>query len=435
MHDILSLPDLSFPEGFLWGSSTSAYQIEGGNIHNDWHRGEQAGRFSAACGKACNHYELYKEDIDLLKQLGHQVFRLSIEWSRVEPREGDFDAAAIEHYTDVCRRLVEAGIRPWVTLWHFTNPIWFADKGEWHKEENVPCFLRYVERMVAALAPYVDVWLPINEYNFFSGAPNPPADHHRLANYAFNLLFADAGAYDIVKSHRDVPCASPMAYLTLCPRRPHDLFDRTLTDYADWAANGWYYHAIRTGELVYPFTDVRECPRVKGRADFWAVNMYSRDLVDSRAASCRGPRHLHSGLRINRAHADKPWEITPDEILANLMRLKDKPVYVTENGCNTDDDRFRTLYIALHLAAIRQAMDFGLDVRCYLYWSFLDNFEWGSWAPKYGMVGFDTATFERRPKPSAAFFRDVIRANGLSGDLIRKHLPRLPSTTDTESIQ
>lgn len=430
MHDILSLPPLTFPRNFLWGSSTSAYQIEGGNVHNDWHRGEQAGRYPQACGRACNHYELYREDIALLKSLGHQAFRFSIEWSRVEPREGEFDTAAIEHYVDVCRRLTEAGIQPWVTLFHFTNPTWFADKGEWHKEENVACFLRFVERIVPALSPYAQCWLPINEYNFYSGAPNPPEDHRRLANYAFNLLFADAGAYDIIKAHSSASCASPMAFLTLQPRRPHDPFDQTMTDYADWVANGWYYHAIRTGELVYPFTDVRECPQVKGRADFWAVNMYSRDLVDSRSANSRGPCYAHRALRINKSHADKPWEFSPDEIMANLLRLRDKPVYITENGCNSDDDRFRILYIALHLAAVHQAIDFGLDVRCYLYWSFLDNFEWGSWDPKYGMVGFDPDTFARQPKPSANFFRDIIHANGLSGELIRKHLPHLPSMSD-----
>lgn len=431
MHDVLNLPRIEFPKGFLWGSSTSAYQIEGDCVNNDWHRAGEQGKHSEKCGKACNHYAMYREDVELIRNLGHTAYRFSIEWSRVEPSEGRFDEAATEHYVDLCRRLVATGIRPWVTLFHFTNPIWFADKGEWNKEENVGCFLRFVEHIVPKIAPYVAGWAPINEYNFYSGAPNPPEEHRRLANYAFNLLFADAGAYDVIKAHSKAPCASPMAYLTLQAYRPEDPFDAALTAYADWVANGWYYHAIRTGELVYPFTDARHCPQVKGRADFWGVNMYTRDLVDSRRKNCRADgRYPHRAMRLVRSTADKPWEFCPDELMANLCRLKDKTVYVTENGLATDDDRFRILYLALHLAAIRQAMDFGVDVRGYFHWSLFDNFEWGSFAPKFGLVGYDKATFARQPKPSAAFYREVIAANAVSGQLVRKHLPQLPSMGD-----
>lgn len=422
MHDALQLPAIEFPSGFLWGSSTSAYQIEGADGHNDWDRGAQQGRWAEPCGKGCNHYALYREDVELLRQLGHPNYRFSIEWSRVEPREGMFDAAATEHYVDLARRLVAAGIQPWVTLFHFTNPIWFADKGEWHKEQNVGCFLRFVEHIVPRLAPYVAGWLPINEYNFYSGAPNPPEQHRQLAHYAFNLLFADAGSYDIIKAHSRAPCASPMAYLTIESYRPDDEFDETLARYVDWVANGWYYHAIRSGELVYPFTDARHCPQVKGRADFWAVNMYSTSLVDSRRQSCKPERrYRHRPI----------GQFAPDQLLANLCRLQDKPVYMTENGLATDDDRLRILYIAQHLAMLRQAMDFGVDVRAYFHWSLFDNYEWGSFGPKYGLVAWDKTTFTRQPKPSAWFYKDVIAANGVCGELVRKHLDALGATVGT----
>ena len=186
-----------------------AYQVEGDNHNNDWYRAGEQGKYKDVCGKACNHYALYKEDVELMRRLGHQAYRFSIEWSRVEPSEGRFDQEATEHYVDLCRRLREAGIQPWVTLFHFTNPIWFADKGEWHKSENVACFLKFVEHIVPKIAPYVDGWLPINEYNFYSGAPSQPEDHRRLANYAFNVLFADAGAYDIVKARSKSPAPRP----------------------------------------------------------------------------------------------------------------------------------------------------------------------------------------------------------------------------------
>lgn len=431
MYDVLCLPRLEFPKGFLWGSSTSAYQIEGDHTNNDWYRGGEQGRYKAVCGKACNHYAMYREDVDLIKRLGHQAYRFSIEWSRVETSEGHFDPEATEHYVDLCRRLKEAGIRPWVTLFHFTNPLWFADKGEWNKEENIGCFLRFVEYIVPKIAPYVDGWVPINEYNFYSGAPNQPEDHRRLANYAFNLLLTDAAIYDIIKSYSKGPCASPMAYLALQPMRPADKFDCAMAEYADWVANGWYFHAMRTGELVYPFTDMRYCPQVKGRCDHWAVNMYARDLVDSRRQGCRGGRYHHRALRINQA-IEQPWEFSPDELMHNIMRLGDKPVYITENGCNTDDDRFRIVYIALHLAAFRQAVDLGLDLRSYFYWSLMDNYEWGNYDSKFGLVDFDKTTFARTPRPSALFFKDVIQANAVSGEMVRKYLRHLPSSADAE---
>lgn len=426
MTDLFALPELKFPVSFLWGSSSSAYQTEGGNSNNDWFRSGELGKFPEACGRACNHYEMWREDVALLKKLGHQVFRTGVEWSRVETSEGVFDADATAHYVEYFRTIRDAGIRPWVTLFHFTNPIWFADKGEWNKRENVDCFLRFVEYIVPKIAPYVSLWLPINEYNFYTGAPVAPADHHRLANYAFNILRADAGAYDIIKSFSDRPCASPMAFLALKPARAHDVFDRTFADYADWCANGWYYHAIRTGELVFPFTDAEYLPAVKGRADFWAVNMYARDLVSSRHASTRAPRHHHRSLVINKSHEQNPWEITPDELMENLHRLRDKPVYITENGCNTDNDAFRIAYIATHLAAFRQAMDDGVDIRCFLYWSLLDNYEWGSFDPKFGLVEVDRETFRRTPKPSASFFREVIKSKSISGRLVRKYLEAPP---------
>ena len=418
-HDVMPV---TFGDDFIWGVSTSAYQIEGGNPDNDWERGARQGRWKEACGAACNHYALYREDVELLRSLGIPNYRLSIEWSRIQPDATGFDAEATEHYVDLCRRLVEAGIRPWITLFHFTNPTWFADRGEWHKEGNIDCFLRYVEHIVPKLAPYAAGWCPINEYNFYAGAPNQPEDHQRLANYAFNLLLADAGAYDIIKAHSTAWCASPMAYLAFAPWRPHDVFDQTMTAYADWVANGWYYHAIRTGELVYPFTDARYLPQVKGRADFWAVNMYARDMIDSRKQSCHGGRYRHAARVLHPEQQDKPWEFSPEALMNNLLRLTDKPVIVTENGLATDDDRDRIVYMAQHLAAFRQAQDLGVDLRGYFHWSLFDNYEWGSYVPKFGLVAYDRETFVRQPKPSARFYRDVIASNGLDDELLRKYL-------------
>ena len=431
MFDVLSLPEISFPEGFLWGSATAAYQVEGGHTNHDYYQAELDGQMKEPCGLACNSYAMYKEDIALLKRLGHQAYRFGIEWSRVETSQGEYSAEATDHYVDMARRLAEAGIRPWVTLHWFTNPLWFCKLDKWNERKNIDVFLRYVEYLVPKLAPYVAGWVPMNEYNTNGGTPpSSPDTLRRAAAFKLNMLLADAGTYDIIKSHSTAPVASPLAYIRFSPHNPEDPCDQAMTAFADWCTNGFYLHAIRTGEFVYPFTDGGHYPQIKGRADFWAVNFYVRSLVDSRKANLHGKRYLHKFMPMIDDPEFYQSEFSPDDLLANLLRLKDKPVYITENGCAADDDRFRIAYIALHLAAFRQAMDMGVDLKGYLYWSLLDNYEWGSYLPQFGLVACDRRTFVRTPKPSAFFFKEIIEANGFSGRTVRKYLDRLPSRSD-----
>ena len=153
MYDIFSLPDFSFPEGFLWGSSTAAHQVEGNNIYNQHWYDEQHGLFEEKSGMACNHYNMYKEDTKLLKDVGHQAYRFSIEWSRIEPVEGQFNHEALEHYVDELRCLKESGIKTFVTLIHFTVPRWFFLKGRFDNIENMKYFERYLEYILPEIAP------------------------------------------------------------------------------------------------------------------------------------------------------------------------------------------------------------------------------------------------------------------------------------------
>ncbi len=430
MYDVLSLPEIRFPEGFLWGSASSAYQTEGDNFNNEFRQAELDGHIKVPCGKANNSYAMYREDIELVKTLGHPVYRFGVEWSRVEPSEGEFDASAVEHYVDFARRLHDAGVQPWVTLHHFTNPLWFVRKGDWHQRENVDGYLRYVEHVGRKLAPYVRGWLPINEYNLHGGMPPAPETHAKMAAYKLHYLLGDARGYDVLKGFSEAPVASPIAYVPFVPHRPCDRADILLTDYTDWLSHGFYFHAMRTGEFVYPFVDGGYFPELKGRCDFWAVNMYTRQLVNARDARTKGPRYPHKFLPLISDEDFYHNEFSPDQLMANLERLTDKPVYVTENGCCCDDDRFRIAYLAMHLAAFRQAIDHGVDLRGYLYWTLMDNYEWGSYVPRFGLVDVDRTTFARTPKPSAWFFKEVIERNGLDGALVRKYLDRLPSRAD-----
>jgi beta-glucosidase len=429
MYDVFSLPPTEFPQNFLWGSATAGHQIEGDNRHSqNWHAEQQpefwAGdlerKFRAPSGKACDHYRLYREDVALLAGLGHQAYRLSIEWSRIEPAEGEWNAAAVEHYVDLLARLAERGIQPFVTLHHFTHPQWFEQLGGFRRRENLRFFERYLRRLLPQISAHVSGWNVINEFNLWGGfAPAAGA-------YKFNMLHAHALGYHLIKAHSPAPVSSAHAFIHWFPRRYHDPLDRRMTDYVDLVTNEFFFHAVRTGELVFPGLDAEDAPEVKGTADFWAVNYYTRHMVDARRAGLEGARFQHKTLKLIPMDFYLE-EMYPEGLVANLERLADRPVYITENGCAADDDRFRIVYLALQLSALKDAIDRGVDVRGYFYWSLMDNYEWGSFVPRFGLVAVDFETFARTPKPSAFFYRDIIGRNGFDGDLVRRHLPALPT--------
>lgn len=431
MYDVFSLPPITFPETFLWGSATAGHQIEGDNIHSQNWANEQSPEFfqddperkiKAPSGKACDHYRLYRQDVELIAELGHQGYRMSIEWSRIEPEEGRWDGAAVDHYVDLLERLVQKGIQVFVTLHHFTQPLWFDRLGGFGNRENHRYFERYLNFLVPKISAYVSGWNVINEFNLWGGLTAGGA----LAPLKYTMIRVHALGYHVIKQYSKAPVSSAHAFIHWFPRRFHDDLDRRMTDYADFITNEFFFHALRTGELVFPNADAEYAPEVKGAIDFWAVNYYTRHMVDARLAGLEGPRFAHKQLRM----IPMPFyleEMYPEGLIANLERLGDLPVYITENGCSCDDDRFRIVYLALHLSALREAMDRGVDVRGYFYWSLLDNYEWTSFIPRFGLVAVDRTSFERSPKPSAFFYRDIIGAGGFSGETVHQYLQELPT--------
>ncbi len=431
MYDVFSLPPVSFPAGFLWGSATAAHQVEGDNVHSQaWHEEQQEAfwrddperKFRAPSGKACDHYRLYREDVNLLAELGHPAYRFSIEWSRIEPAEGAWDQAAVDHYVDLLARLNERGLRPFVTLHHFTHPLWFEQAGGFRQRDNLRYFERYLRRLLPQIAEHVSGWNVINEFNQWGGF----GQSAEAGAYKFNMLRAHALGYHLIKRHSAAPVSSAHAFIHWFPRRFHDTLDQRMTGLVDFATNEFFFHALRTGELAYPYLDAEYDPDVKGALDFWAVNHYTRHMVDARRAGVEGARFRHKTLKLIPMDFYLE-EFYPEGLVANLERLKDYPVYITENGCAADDDRFRIVYVALQLSAMQEALERGVDLRGYFYWSLMDNYEWGSFLPRFGLVAVDFETFQRTPKPSALFYRDVIRQNGFDAALLRRHLSELPT--------
>lgn len=427
MYDIFQLPPVTFPKDFVWGSATASYQIEGDNVDSYLWHDEQQGKFwvndpriTVPSGKAADHYRLYREDVDLIAELGHQAYRMSLEWSRIEPREGEWNEAAVAFYVDLLERLQQRGVKVFVTLAHISYPYWLEQRGGLGQPENLKYLERYANYIVPRIAQLVEGWNVLNEFNGGRSAKDAP--------YKFAMLRAHARCYHVIKQYSSAPVSTAHAFVHWFPRRFHDPTDNMLTKYVDFVTNEFFFHAIRTGELIYPYADSQFDAEVKGAIDFWAINTYTRQMVDARSATLEGPRFQHKRMQMIPMQNFYLEEMYPEGLIANLERLKDLPVYITENGCAASDDRFRIVYLALYLSALGEAIERGVDVRGYFYWSTMDNYEWYSFVPRFGLVHVDFDTFARTPKPSAYFYRDLIRQHGFNQNTIRRYLHELPTT-------
>jgi beta-glucosidase len=223
--------------------------------------------------------------------------------------------------------------------------------------------------------------------------------------------------------------SSAHAFLHEAPKRPRDFMDNAMADFLDWSNNEFFFHAVRTGEIVFPFRDMEYVPELKDSCDFWAVNFYNRHVIDARSAG--GKARPFDFNRYRTVDADfYNCEFTPESFMVNLSRLNDKPIHITENGFCAEDDRFRIISLALNLSALHEAIKlYHLDVREYYYWSLMDNYEWQTFTPRFGLVHVDFKTFERVPKPSAGCYREIIANNGFDGSMIEKYVPELPKFT------
>ena len=425
MLNLYKMPEYTFPAGFLWGSATAGHQIEGNNIHSQYWKQELEIKTPGyeVSGMACNSWELYKEDIRILKELKHQAYRFSIEWSRIEPAQGVHDEAALNRYLEQLRLLKEAGIHTNVTLWHFTHPLWFEELGGFGKEENLDHFRRHVAYLVPRIAHLTDSWITMNEINLGSFHPQTFITKK-------NKLKAHAYAAQIIKEYSKAPVSAAHAYVPRVPLRPDDELDITCARMQEWNHNTFFFHGVRTGEIVLPGFDMEYMPQLKNSCDYWGVNYYHRGVVDSRKATMMGRKFDFNNFQMI---PEKPMtrEFCPETFVHAMGKISDKPVWITENGVPAVDDQFRVIWIMLQLEAIKEAMNlYHTDIRAYFHWSLLDNYEWGSYLPRFGLVSVDRKNnFKRTPKPSAYFLREIIERNGYSGELFAKYVPELPRYT------
>jgi beta-glucosidase len=315
------------------------------------------------------------------------------------------------------QKLKNAGIHTCVTLLHFTHPQWFEELGGFTLEENIPCFVKFLEYAVPRLAPFTDSWTVVNEINLGTVSDNLK---RKIQLKAFALGAA------VVKAFSSAPVSAAHALIPCVPLRSNDELDIAAAHLSNWVTNDYFFHAVRTGEIVLPQMDVEYMPELKNSCDFWALNYYHRRKVDSRKAKLAADKFYFNNFRMCLNYgADR--EFNPEVFVDAVAKLTDKPIWITENGVCTDTDEFRSIYLMLQLEAMRTAIElYHADIRAYFHWSLMDNYEWGNFDMRFGLAAVDRETFVRTPKPSAYFYKDVIRANGMSGELFAKHTPNLP---------
>ena len=451
------VPPTPLPD-FLWGSATAAHQVEGFNTQNDWYLWEMMpGKIANGdvSGVADDHYHRFDEDFALARSMDHNAYRFSIEWSRIEPTRDRYDLQAIEHYHDVLASLRRHGLVPMVTLHHFTNPLWVlnpqrpdTDLDGWRSTDTVEEFVEFAGDMAAEFGREVDLWIAINEPmvvvdgTYFEGgfpSDTEPFDLEAGRLAAFHMLQAHGEAYhrihaldvwDVDGDGEACLVSSAKHIRIMAPKNPRAPWDQEGAKQVDYVFNQVFFDVLVDGwvdadldhDYDSPGVDPPEgyYPELAGTLDYIALNYYSRSVVTGLPfiPYVGGVPEENPDPAV--AHNEMGWEIYPEGFHETLVRLGayGLPVYVTENGIPDADDDERAAFLVDHLDAMFRAMDEGVDVRGYLHWSLMDNFEWaeGFW-PRFGLVAVDYDTLERTPRPSAALYTEIIRAGRITDEI------------------
>jgi beta-glucosidase len=408
----------SFPKGFLWGASTAGHQVEGGNVNADMWPMEWAtnSTFNEPSGDACDHYHRYPEDIAILAELGLNAYRFSIEWSRIEPEPGFYSRAALDHYGRMLESCLNQGVTPVVTYNHFTVPRWMAGRGGWRADDAPARFADYASRVTQHFGDLLSWVCTLNEPNLMAmmrttgmlamgegdRSPTPEPDESAQAG---------VGGFDPSRYRMGIVAADVERMATA-----HRLAVQAIKAARGAVNTGWTlalvdFQPAENGEERW-----REAKRVaqtdwlavSADDDFVGVQTYSRTRIgqNGQLPPPDGAATMQTG-----------WEVYP-EALGHTVRLAAEharvPVLVTENGMATDDDEARLAFTRAALAGLAQCIADDIDVRGYLHWTLLDNFEWNAgYSKTFGLIAVDRETFVRSVKPSARWLGEVARRNSL----------------------
>jgi beta-glucosidase len=407
---------LVFPEGFLWGTATAAYQAEGNNKNSDWWKWEKENpqMISEPAGISVDHYHRYEEDLNLARELNTNFYRLSIEWSRIVPAENEIDRRELEHYANVLRACRTRGIKTMVTLHHFTNPQWFMDKGGWVSSKAPALFCAFVKTVVAEYSELVDYWVTFNEpmvyvsQGYVTAAWAPAKRNYWHAFRVFNhLVAAHRAAYKIIhkigaEKKSDVLVGAANNLISLSTYRKHKILDNLYAYFVDLVWNHLFIAATRQSH------------------DYIGVNYYFHQRINP------GKRRLF-GLIVDireeqREMSDIGWEVYPTgffDALLDVNRYK-LPIIITENGIATKSEGRRARYIVSYVKELYHAIAAGIDIRGYCYWTLMDNYEWEKgFNANFGLVAVARPSLERTIKSGGRVYGEICKANGITHDLLR----------------
>jgi len=435
------IPDvLAFPEGFLWGTATSSHQVEGNNTNNQWWAWEQQPghiRQGDKSGLACDWWRNAEADFDRAAALGQNTHRLSLEWSRIEPQEGQFDEAALQRYRQMLHALRDRKLQPMVTLHHFSNPLWLEESGAWENPRSIGCFERYVAHVVQALGDLVTLWATINEpaiyamLSYLTGRFPPGKQDLRSAFRVLrNLLLAHGAAYHAIhRQQSEARVGLVKAVRVFEPANPSSPPDRVVTWLRDRVFNDIALLGTRDGRLRLPLGwGLSQHPELADTFDFVGVNYYTRNLVSfdiRRPGEGFAHESFRDGAELSDSGLSGPYsEIYPQGLYTALQKAArlGKPIIVTETGLPDADDDQRPRFLLTHLAQVHRALTEGLPVQGFYHWTLVDNFEWADgWGLRFGLIELHPETQERRLRPSAHLYADICRSNAITREMARLH--------------
>lgn len=442
---------MKFTNDFIFGTATSAYQIEGAHLSG----GRTQSIWDVFCdlpGKvyknhngavACDHYYRFEEDIQHIKNLGVDTYRFSIAWPRIFPEKGKFNPEGMNFYKTLTSRLLEEGIKPAVTLYHWDLPVWAHEEGGWTNRESVEWFAEYARVCFQELDAQVDSWITHNEpwcAGFLGYHQGVHAPGHQNLDEALkavhHILLSHGKAVKILKN--ELQSQTPIGItLNLSPAyaKTDSLNDRLAANNADGYANRWFLDPVFKGQYPvdmmnlfskyvhsYDFIKRRDMELISIECDFFGINFYSRSLVEFNAAG----DFMYQGAYSDYKKTGMGWDISPREFKELIYRLRkeytDLPIYITENGAAFDDvvvegrvhDSKRVEYVEQHLQAVSELNDEGMNIQGYYLWSLMDNFEWSfGYDKRFGIIYVDFDSQERIWKDSAYRYAEIIKSRSL----------------------
>ena len=405
------MTDKKFPEGFYWGAATASYQVEGGIENTDWAKASREG-LVPVCGIACDHYHRYEEDFDIAKSLGHTAHRFSVEWARIEPEQGKYNEAEIEHYRQVLTALRVRGLRPFITLWHFTLPLWFAESGGFERNDAPEIFAKYCAYVVSKLGDLCENFSTMNEPEVFASngwlrGTWPPFKRFQLTDL---VSITNSGRQYEAKPDKGLTPVFLYFKVMNNLALSHNLAYKKIKETSPYVDVSVVKHVIVFDANWNPFNKIKAWIA----NSLWTYKFMNKvkDYCDSIGLNY----YFYTQFGDNRLwkKTDMDWNFAPEHIYDALMMLaKYKlPLFVSESGVADHDDSDRAEYIKKQVEGVWRAIQTGADVRGHMYWSLLDNYEWAlGFEKRFGLVEIDYENLERKIRPSAYVYKKICEEN------------------------